>query len=146
MKCNMQNHSCRMKIKSFKCTICQEKFSEEIAMTNHIQSHVKLTNLDAVSWNTLYYYTNVKSTAWTEEVMLWSIPLSFLICVRIFDQCFVTLNLILTVWPTKSVMFGSSCTQFWLLAGGAARRAKKHACKRKPLGIDTFGGLDCMYL
>lgn len=49
MKCNMQIHSCRMKIKSFKCTICQEKFSEEIAMTNHIQSHVKLTNLDAVS-------------------------------------------------------------------------------------------------
>ena len=49
MKCNMQNHSCRMKIKSFKCTICQEKFSEEIAMINHIQSHVKLTNLDAVS-------------------------------------------------------------------------------------------------
>ena len=39
MKCNMQNHSCRMKIKSFKCTICQEKFLEEIAMTNHIQSH-----------------------------------------------------------------------------------------------------------
>ena len=77
MKCNMQIHSCRMKIKSFKCTICQEKFSEEIAMTNHIQSHVKLTNLYAVSWNTLYYYTDVKSTAWTEEVMLWSIPLSF---------------------------------------------------------------------
>ena len=50
MKCNsMQNHSCRMKIKSFKCTICQEKFSEEVAMTNHIKSHVKLTNLDAVS-------------------------------------------------------------------------------------------------
>ena len=36
MKCNMQNHSCRMKIKSFKCTICQEKFSDEVAMTNHI--------------------------------------------------------------------------------------------------------------
>ena len=49
MKCNMQNHSCRMKIKSFKCTICQEKFSDEVAMTNHIQSHVKLTNVDAVS-------------------------------------------------------------------------------------------------
>ena len=41
-----------------KLTICQEKFSDEVAMTNHIQSHVKLTNVDAVSWNTLYYKGN----------------------------------------------------------------------------------------